>query len=482
MSDVKKIFLNGEWRTTADRTTVRSPYDGRVVAEMHQATASEIEEALASAEKAFEKGRRLQTFQRESILRRIADGIEHRVDEFTRMIVAEAGKPVVFARGEVARAANTFRIAAEECKRIPGDVLSLDWTADSPSRTGITCRFPVGPVTAISPFNFPLNLVAHKVAPALAVGNPVLCKPAHQTPLTALLLGEVIQASGIPSGMFQVLPCPGAVAQGLATSPKAKIVSFTGSPPVGWKLKELAVQKKVTLELGGNAAAIVEPDADLDVAAGRIALGAFAFAGQVCISVQRAFVHDRVYDEFRRRLLESIETKIAMGDPCDERTVVGPVIDDGAADRIESWIERARQGGAKLACGGRRDGRMLAPTVVEDAHPDMEVSCREVFGPVMVLERYSTFSAALARANDSVYGLQAGLFTRDLPRIWQAFRELEVGGVIANDYPMYRADQMPYGGVKQSGFGREGLRYAIEEMTEIRLLVLNFANFPEAAS
>ncbi|MBI3891041.1 MAG: aldehyde dehydrogenase family protein, partial [Candidatus Wallbacteria bacterium] len=348
-------------------------------------------------------------------------------------------------------------------------------------RHGLVRRFPVGPVAAISPFNFPLNLVAHKVAPALAVGNPVLSKPAHQTPLTALLLAEVAEKAGVPKGMFQVLPCLGPVAQGLVTHPSVKLVSFTGSPPVGWKLKELANRKKVTLELGGNAAAIVEPDADLAFAAERIALGAFAYAGQVCISVQRVFVHDKVYDDVRKRVMGAVESKICVGDPADDATVVGPVIEDSAADRIHGWIERARQGGAKLLCGGERNGRMLAPTVIEEARPEMEVSCKEVFGPVVLLERYKDFGEALERVNDSAYGLQAGVFTRDLPRIWRAFQELEVGGVIANDFPMYRADQMPYGGVKQSGFGREGLRYTMEEMTEPRLLVLNFSIFPETS-
>ncbi|MBI4868932.1 MAG: aldehyde dehydrogenase family protein [Candidatus Wallbacteria bacterium] len=479
MSSPRKLFLGGEWRATADTTLVRNPFDGAAVAELHQATAAEIEEAVAIADRAFDRARKLQSFEREAMLLAIASGIEARREEFARCIMAEGGKPITFARGEVSRAANTFRIAAEECKRLHGEVMSLDWTKDSPSRTGLTRRFPVGPVTAISPFNFPLNLVAHKVAPALAAGNPVISKPAHQTPLTALLLAEVVEQAGVPKGMFQVLPCLGPVAQALVTHPKIKIVSFTGSPPVGWKLKELANKKKVTLELGGNAAAIIEPDADLGFAADRIALGAFAYAGQVCISVQRVFVHGQVYDAFRTRLMGAVESKIRMGDPAEESTVVGPVIEDSAADRIHGWIERARNGGARLLSGGERRGRMIAPTVIEDARPEMEVCSKEVFGPVVVLQRYGEFGEAVAAANDSSYGLQAGVFTRDLPKLWRAFQELEVGGVIANDYPMYRADQMPYGGVKESGFGREGLRYAIEEMTEQRLLVLNFSPFPE---
>jgi glyceraldehyde-3-phosphate dehydrogenase (NADP+) len=280
--------------------------------------------------------------------------------------------------------------------------------------------------------------------------------------------------------MLQVTPCPGALATPLVTSPVVKVVSFTGSPPIGWKLKEQAARKKVTLELGGNAAVVVEPDADLEFAAVRTALGAFAYAGQVCISVQRAFVHEGVYEQFRARLLAAIAANIHTGDPRDERTVVGPVIDDESAVRIESWLEKARVAGASVLCGGERQGRMIQPTVLEEVDPSLELSCREVFGPVLVLARYRHFEEALAAVNDSVYGLQAGVFTRDLPRAWQAFRELEVGAVVINDFPMYRADQMPYGGVKESGFGREGLRWAIEEMTEPRLLVLNFATFPEA--
>lgn len=480
MPSPRKIFVQGEWRETARKTTIRNPYDGRPVSEMFVATEVELEQALAAAAEAVPVGRRMQTFERELLLRGIAAGIEERAQDFADAIMFEAGKPITFARGEVARGINTFRLAAEECKRIPGELMQLDSTRDSPHRTGLIRRVPAGPVTAISPFNFPLNLVAHKVAPALAVGNPVIVKPASQTPLTALLLAEVASRAGWPPGMLQVTPCPGALAGSLVTSPIVKVVSFTGSPAIGWKLKEQAVRKKVTLELGGNAAVVVEPDADLDFAAARTALGAFAYAGQVCISVQRAFVHDRVYDEFRDRLLAAVAANIHAGDPRDERTVVGPVIDDESAVRIECWVEKARAAGASVLCGGQRQGRMIQPTVLEGVDPSLELSCREVFGPVLVLARYRRFEEALAAVNDSVYGLQAGVFTRDLPRAWQAFRELEVGGVVINDFPMYRADQMPYGGVKESGFGREGLRWAIEEMTEPRLLVLNFATFPEA--
>jgi glyceraldehyde-3-phosphate dehydrogenase (NADP+) len=387
-------------------------------------------------------------------------------------MTAESGKPITDAKREVSRAIQTFTVAAEEAKRIPGEVLPLDWTPGTDSHLGILRRFPIGPVLGITPFNFPLNLVAHKVAPALAAGNSILIKPAPQTPLTALLLGEVVAEAGSPAGALNVVPCDNVVAEQLVIDPRFRLLSFTGSAAVGWMLKAKCGKKKVVLELGGNAAVIVEPDADLDVAAQRCAVGAFGYAGQTCISVQRILVHHSVADLFSTKLLLQV-ARLKAGDPSDESTVVGPLINQSAATRVESWIEEAVAQGARVLLGGKRMGGIVEATVLSNVTPAMKVSCEEIFGPVVTITPYRQLDEAIAAVNQSAYGLQAGVFTQDVNKVFHAFRHLEVGAVLANEIPTFRADHMPYGGVKDSGIGREGVRTAIEDMTEPRLLVLN---------
>ena len=416
--------------------------------------------------------RRLSGYARSTLLQRAAQALQARQDEFARTMMAEAGKPLTDARREVGRAIQTFSIAAEEAKRIGGEVVPLDWSPGMESYWGVTRRFPIGPILGITPFNFPLNLVVHKVAPALAAGNSILIKPAPQTPLTALLLGDLLLEAGVPPGGLNVLPCDNSVAEQMVVDPRFKLLSFTGSAPVGWMLKAKCGKKKVVLELGGNAAVIIEPDADLDYAAQRCVTGGFTYAGQTCISVQRIFVHESVAGAFTENLVARVQG-LATGDPGDERTVVGPLIDAGAAQRVEGWIGEAVAQGARLLSGGPRVGSIVRPTVLSQVTPTMKVSCQEAFGPLVTITPYREFEAALNAVNESDYGLQAGIFTNNIGRIFQAFDRLEVGGVLANEIPTFRADHMPYGGIKDSGIGREGLRYAIEDMTEPKLLVMN---------
>jgi glyceraldehyde-3-phosphate dehydrogenase (NADP+) len=384
----------------------------------------------------------------------------------------EAGKPIRAARTEVERSIFTFTIAAEESARIEGEYLSLDWQQYTAGRWGIVRRFPLGPIAGITPFNFPLNLVAHKVAPAIASGCPIILKPAPQTPLSSLLLAEAVEQAGLPDGAFNVLPLSNEDAGLLVTDDRIKLISFTGSARVGWDIKRRAGKKKVVLELGGNAGVIVHGDADIPLAAERCVAGGFGYAGQTCISVQRILVERSAYGKFRDLLLAGVR-QLKMGDPMDEATDVGPLIRESDAIRASEWVQQAIQDGATLLCGGKRHGSMLEPTVLTGTRPDMKVNCEEVFAPVVTAEAYDDFSQALRQINESPYGLQAGLFTRDVNRIFQAYEELEVGGLIAGDVPSFRIDHMPYGGVKDSGLGREGLRYAIEEMTEPKLLVMN---------
>ena len=416
--------------------------------------------------------RRLSGYARSTLLQKAAQALQSRQEEFARTMMAEAGKPLTDARREVGRAVQTFSIAGEEAKRIGGEVVPLDWSPGMESYWGVTRRFPIGPILGITPFNFPLNLVVHKVAPALAAGNSILIKPAPQTPLTSLLLAELLLEAGVPAGGLNVLPCDNRVAEQLVVDSRFKLLSFTGSAPVGWMLKAKCGKKKVVLELGGNAAVIVEPDADLDYVAQRCVTGGFSYAGQTCISVQRIFVHESVAAAFTENLVARVEL-LETGDPGNERTVVGPLIDPGAAQRIEGWIEDAVAQGARVLSGGTRVGSVVRPTVLSQVTPGMKVSCQEVFGPLVTITPYHEFDDVLKAVNESDYGLQAGVFTGNIGRIFQAFEQLEVGAVLANEIPTFRADHMPYGGVKDSGIGREGLRYAIEDMTEPKLLVMN---------
>lgn len=468
------FLLDGEWLTEGEPFEVVSPYDGAVVGTTFWATAEHAETAVKAAQRAFETTRKMPGFERQRILREISEGIRVRQEEFARLIASEAGKPIRTAREEVNRAVFTFAIAAEEATRIGGEWLPLDWQASAAGRGAIVRRFALGPILAISPFNFPLNLVAHKVAPAIAAGCTIVLKPAPKTPLTSLLLAEVIAKSGWPKGAFNVLNLANSDAERLVTDDRLKMLSFTGSGPVGWALKAKSGKKKVALELGGNAAVIVHSDWPAEDAADRCVTGGYAYAGQTCVSVQRIFVHRDVEERFLSRLVDGVR-KLKMGDPLDESTDVGPMINEDAARRAASWIDEAARAGAKIATGGKRTGSFLEPTVLTHTRPDMKVSCQEVFAPVVTVEPYDDFDDAIRRINDSPFGLQAGLFTRDARLLFRAFEELEVGGVIAGDMSSFRIDHMPYGGVKESGMGREGVRYAIEEMTEPRILVLNLA-------
>jgi len=472
LKDGRPFLIGGRWRHGATTAPVRNPYTGETVAQVSQADPAEAERAVQSSVEGAAAMRALSSHARSALLQKAAQSLQARQEEFARTMTTEAGKPLSDARREVGRAVQTFSIAAEEAKRIGGEVMPLDWSSGMESYWGVTRRFPIGPILGITPFNFPLNLVAHKVAPALAAGNSILIKPAPQTPLTALLLGELLMEAGVPPGGLNVLPCNNTVAEQLVVEPRFKLLSFTGSAPVGWMLKTKCGKKKVVLELGGNAAVIVEPDADLDYAVQRCVTGGFAYAGQTCISVQRIFVHESVAAAFTENLV-SLVRRLETGDPGNERTVVGPLIDPGAAERLEAWIGEAVTQGAQLLSGGTRTGSVVQPTVLSRVTAAMKVSCREVFGPLVAVTPYREFEAVLRSVNESDYGLQAGIFTQNVRRIFQAFERLDVGAVLANEIPTFRAEHMPYGGVKDSGIGREGVRYAIEDMTEPKLLVMN---------
>jgi len=475
----RPFLTAGRWQQTATTTKILNPFNGDVVAEVCQAGSGDVEVAVQSTLEGARVMRDFPGHLRSSLLQKVSVLLDARAEEIARTIMAEGGKPITDARREVSRAVHTFSIAAEEAKRIAGEVLPLDWTPATEAHWGLTRRFPIGPILGITPFNFPLNLVAHKIAPALAAGNAILIKPAPQTPLTALLLGEVIMEAGLPGGAVNILPCPNPVAERLVADPRFKLLSFTGSAAVGWMLKGKSGKKKVVLELGGNAGVIVEPDADLDWAAQRCASGGFVYAGQTCISVQRILVHESIADAFTKKLLALVAI-VKTGDPADDATVVGPLIDSSATRRVESWIQEAVAQGARVLAGGARKESVLEATVMSQVTPSMKVSCEEVFGPLVTVTSYRQFEQAVAMLNNSPYGLQAGIFSQDVNRIFSAFRDLEVGAVLANEIPTFRAEHMPYGGVKDSGLGREGVRYAIEEMTEPRLLVLNLRRPPTA--
>jgi acyl-CoA reductase-like NAD-dependent aldehyde dehydrogenase len=466
------FLLDGKWMEEGDPVEIRGPYDDAVVGRVFQGRREHAEAAIAAAVKAFGTTRRLPAFERQRVLRRVAESITHRKEEFAHTLAQEAGKPIKAARSEVERAIFTFTVAAEESTRIYGEYLPLDWQEFTAGRWAIVRRFPLGPVAGITPFNFPLNLVAHKLAPVIASGCTMVLKPAPQTPLSALLLAEAVQQAGWPDGALNVLPLSNENAGVLATDERLKLISFTGSASVGWEIKRRAGKKKVVLELGGNSGVIVHSDADLAYAAERCVAGGFAYAGQSCISVQRILVERSVCSRFTDLLVAGTK-KLKTGDPLQESTDVGPMIRESDAIRASDWIQDAVRGGARLLCGGQRTGSVLEPTVLTGTRPEMKVNCLEIFAPVVTVEPYDDFMQAVRQINNSPYGLQAGIFTRDAKLLFNAYEELEVGGLIAGDVPTFRIDQMPYGGIKDSGLGREGLRYAIEEMTEPKLLVMN---------
>ena len=457
------------------RIEVRHPYDGALVAEVELAGPEQVEAAVAAASAVRAQAAALPAHARAEALSHVSTRLGERAEEVARLITAESGKPLMWSRVEVARAAATFRWAAEEARRWSGELQRLDTDAGGSGRMAVVRRFPRGPVLGISPFNFPLNLVAHKVAPAIAVGTPIVLKPAPKTPLSALLLAEILDETGLPGGMTTVLVVPDAAAPALVADPRLPVVSFTGSGPVGNAIREAVPHKHVTLELGGNAAALVCADwgseADLDFAAARIATFANYQAGQSCIAVQRVLVDTSVYDAVVSRLVKAVGA-LRVGDPSDEATEVGPLIDEAAARRVEAWVDEAVEAGGRLLTGGVRDGSSYAPTVLADVPDDARVLRDEVFGPVLVVAPFDGLDDGLAKVNDSRFGLQAGVFTHDVQVAFRAHHELEVGGVVIGDVPSYRADQMPYGGAKESGVGREGVRYAMEDFTYERVLVL----------
>ncbi len=464
----RDFILNGKQQTSPITVKLLSPFDQSVLAEVGQAAPTDIETAIAGMVQAAEPFRALPAYKRAAACELIHRRLIERAEEFARTIAQEAGKPIRTARGEVARAISTFKLAAEEATRIGGEQLPVDIDARGEGYWAMVERFPIGPCSFITPFNFPLNLVAHKVAPAIAAGCPFIVKPSERTPLTALLLGELLAEAGLPEGAFSVLPCDRETARPLVSDERIKLLSFTGSPEVGFKMKSEAGKKQVVLELGSNSAVVVEPETNLADAVPRIVAGAFGYAGQSCISVQRIFVHETIVAEATRMLVEATN-KLVVGDPLDEKTDVGPVIDAAAGDRIQKWIAAA---GGEILCGNRREGSLLWPTLVRNPDPESDLVREEAFGPVAVIETYRDFEEVLVRVNGGRFGLQAGLFSRDIHKIRRAFETLEVGGLVVNDVPTTRVDNMPYGGVKDSGLGREGVKYAIEHMTERKILLV----------
>ncbi|WP_375276325.1 aldehyde dehydrogenase family protein [Alteromonas australica] len=450
---------------------VTNKYTGECATRVALADAEVIDKAIAAAEQAQGAVTALAPYQRQAILEHCVKRFTERADELAKALCIEAGKPINDAKGEVTRLIDTFKIAAEESVRINGEVVNLEISARAKGYQGMTKKVPIGPCSFISPFNFPLNLAAHKVAPAIAAGCTFVLKPASRTPIGALIIGEVLAETDLPKGAFSILPCSRDGADLFTTDERLKLLSFTGSPDVGWALKAKAGKKPVVLELGGNAACVVDEDADINDAIQRIIIGAYYQSGQSCISVQRLLVHRSIYDEFKQAYVDKVSNLVA-GDPASEDTFIGPMISESEAERLHNWIERAKEEGGTILCGGKRKGAMLEATVMENVPKACDASAEEAFGPLSVLYPFDHFVEALEEVNNSRYGLQAGVFTRDIYKAHQAWNTLEVGGVVIGDVPSWRVDNMPYGGVKDSGLGREGIKYAIEDMTETRLMVI----------
>ena len=471
LKQVYPLYLNNEAKQPNTDLAVTDKFTGEVAFRVAQADAKTIDAAIAGAVAAAEPMARLASYERQAVLQHCVDRFKERFDELAYALCVEAGKPIKDSEGEVTRLIDTFRIAAEESVRMTGEVQPLDISPRAKGYRGMWKRVPIGPCSFISPFNFPLNLAAHKIAPAIAVGCPFVMKPASRTPLGAIIMGEVLAETDLPNGAFSILPAHREGADLFTTDERLKLLSFTGSPAVGWDLKARAGKKKVVLELGGNAAVIIDRDADLDDAMERTIFGAFYQSGQSCIGVQRILIHADIYDRFRDILVTRTKTLVA-GDPKDRGVFIGPMISEGEAKRLDGWIQEAVAKGATLLCGGRREGAMLEATLLENVDRDTKLNIEEAFGPVACLGKFNDFGDALDIVNDSKFGLQAGIFTRDLFQTLDAWDRLDVGGVVINDVPSYRVDNMPYGGVKDSGLGREGVRFAMEDMTEIRNLVI----------
>lgn len=471
LKDTYPLYLNNEAQQPNADLEVTDKFTGKVAFRVAQADAATVDAGIAGAVAAAGPMARMASYERQAVLQHCVDRFRERADELAYALCVEAGKPIKDSEGEVSRLIDTFRIAAEESVRMTGEVQPLDISPRARGYQGMWKRVPIGPCSFISPFNFPLNLAAHKVAPAIAVGCPFVMKPASRTPLGAIIMGEVLAETNLPQGAFSILPAHREGADLFTTDDRLKLLSFTGSPAVGWDLKAKAGKKKVVLELGGNAAVIIDHDADLEDALERVIFGAFYQSGQSCIGVQRILIHRDIYDRFREMLVAKTRTLVS-GDPKNRNTFIGPMISEKEAARLDDWIREAVDGGAKLLCGGKRDGAMLEATLLEGVDRDTRLAREEAFGPVAYLAPFDSYEAALDSVNDSKFGLQAGIFTRDLFKALDAWDRLEVGGVIVNDVPSYRVDNMPYGGVKESGLGREGVRFAMEDMTEIRNLVI----------
>ncbi len=471
MKTVYPYYLANTARKSDVLLDVTDKYSGEVAFQVSIADKKAIFDAISAAEKAETEMRKLPSYVKQRILQHCIQKFTQRANEFAEILCIEAGKPIKDARGEVTRLIDTFRIAAEECSRLYGEVLPLDISERSKNYQGQWKRFPIGACSFISPFNFPFNLTAHKIAPAIAVGCPFVLKPASKTPVSALLMGEVLAETELPPGAFSILPCSRQGAEQFTEDERLKLLSFTGSPSVGWDLKAKAGKKKVILELGGNAAVIVDEDANVEDAVSRIVFGAFYQSGQSCISVQRILVHDSIYETFKSKLISATQS-LKSGNPKEESTFIGPMISEEEAIRLHSWIDSAVARGAKLLCGGTRKKALLEATLLENVPKEEKICAEEAFGPVAVLSRFSDFDAALKEVNDSTFGLQAGVFTQNIYKAYRAWDVLEVGGVIIGDVPSWRVDHMPYGGIKNSGLGREGIRWAMEDMTELKLFVL----------
>ena len=465
-----KIFLAGEFIETTETLEVCNPYSKEIFAQTYLAGEEIINKAILAGLESEKVMKQLNSWQKYEILMQISNDILRDKKRLATVLSKESGKPMRYALGEIARAAQTFLVAAEESKRLPKEYLSLDWTAAGQGKEGLVKYFPIGLVAGIAPFNFPLNLAVHKIAPAIASGNPIILKPARSTPLSVLELAKIIAKTSLPNGAVSILPTDRAAGNTLVTDKRIKMLSFTGSPEVGWEMKNNAGKKKLTLELGGNAGVVVTKSADLEKALAKILIGSFAFSGQVCIHVQRIYVEKSVFEEFTSRFVEMV-THLKSGDPIDPATEVSVMIDEANAMRVESWVNEALATGAKVLCGGKRLDGYYEPTLITNTESEMKVCSHEIFGPVVTLEAFTDFDRAIDEINDSEYGLQAGIFTNKISEMDYAFDNLEVGGVVINDVPTFRVDHMPYGGVKNSGFGREGLKYAIHEMMEPRLLV-----------
>lgn len=469
----KKLFINGEWIQGKEYKSIMSPYSGEMIGEVPTATKEEVLQAIQSAYDARIKMAKLPAYERSNILEKFVKLLQERKEEAACIISQEAAKPLVFARAEVARSIETYKFAAEEAKRIHGETIPLDAAEGGVNRLGYTVREPIGVIGAITPFNFPMNLMAHKVGPAIATGNTMVLKPATQTPFSALFIAELLEEAGLPKGALNIITGSGSsIGDLIVKDERINMITFTGSPSVGIAIKNKAGLKRVTLELGSNSAVIIDDNVNIDKIIPRCVMGAFSFQGQVCISLQRVYVHENVYDEFVEKFVKATK-RLRIGDPLDESTDISALISPKDVERSLSWIEEAKKGGSAVATGGTTEENILLPTVLLNVDKTMKVSCQEVFAPIVIINRIKNVNEAIELVNDSRYGLQAGIYTSDVSTALHAADELEVGGVIINDVPTFRVDQMPYGGVKESGTGREGIKYAVEEMTEMKLVIWN---------